>query len=80
MVAALAQDAGLVAYARDDFDVTPVQASAYSFQSEWVVLAQAGPDLGGLTEAPNWYRLLARPGDPVWTDQYSNVLRVFKWR
>jgi hypothetical protein len=80
VVAALAQDAGLVAYARDDFDVTPVQASAYSFQSEWVVLAQAGPDLGGLPEAPNWYRLLARPGDPVWTDQYSNVLRVFKWR
>ncbi len=49
--------------------------------SHWVVLARNPDDLQSL--AANDARWLALEGDParrVWTDDYSNIVSVFKWR
>ena len=45
--------------------------------SVWVILARDANDAGQLAHsAPRWIQLLSRPGDPLWTDDYSNVLGV----
>lgn len=73
----LARDAALVAWWWDDVDFDPDNGRD---QSTWVVLARRSEDLGGLDTNVRWSPLEERPSLPVWTDDYSNILRVFKWR
>ena len=47
--------------------------------SEWVVMAQQSPAFESLTRNPRWRRLQAQTDSNVWTDDFSNVLRVFRW-
>jgi hypothetical protein len=32
-----------------------------------------------LVQDPRWQTLSGKPGQPVWRDDYSNLLRVFRW-
>jgi hypothetical protein len=73
----LARDAGLVARWWDDVDFDPENGRD---QSTWVVLARRTEDLGGLEASVRWTPLEARDSLPVWTDDHSNILRVFRWR
>jgi len=47
--------------------------------SEWLVMAQQSPALDKLAQDPRWRALRARPDADVWTDDFSNILRVFRW-
>ena len=47
--------------------------------SEWVVMAHQSPAFESLTRNPRWRRLQAQTDSNVWTDDFSNVLRVFRW-
>ena len=51
--------------------------------SQWVVLASKDSDLAPPRDqagaGKGWQALRARPTDPLWTDDYSNVLAVFRW-
>jgi len=51
--------------------------------SRWVLLARRREDLGGLREAPpgtnGWRQAKTNPKVGVWTDDFSNVLRVMDW-
>jgi hypothetical protein len=44
--------------------------------SHWIVVARTRHALGPLVRDPRWRRLESRPGLPVWTDQFSNILDV----
>ena len=45
----------------------------------WVVLARGESDLGQLARSgPRWIRLTASAGDPLWTDDYSSLLRALR--
>jgi hypothetical protein len=70
----------LVCYSRDDFDVSPDETKAGKTQSQWVVMARDAADLGDLIRDPNWKPLKGDPNAKVWTDDFSNILSVFKWR
>jgi spermidine synthase len=48
--------------------------------SQWVLLARGKEDLGNLAHDRRWRPLERRPPLGVWTDDYSNVLRVWRWR
>jgi hypothetical protein len=66
--------AGLVEY-DTDFDRYPGKRA-----SQWVILANRMKDFGQLTRDPRWKPLQRRPEVGVWTDDYSNLLGVFKWK
>jgi hypothetical protein len=66
--------AGLVEY-DPDFDRYPGKRA-----SQWVILANRMKDFGNLTRDPRWKLLQRRPEVGVWTDDYSNLLGVFKWK
>jgi hypothetical protein len=44
-----------------------------------VLLARKERDLGSLVRSIGWERLERRPSVKVWTDDFSNLLSVFKW-
>ncbi len=48
--------------------------------SDWVVLAPTFADLGDLAFDSRWINLVAEPGARVWTDDFSDVFSVFRWR
>jgi spermidine synthase len=77
VVARIAADRRLVCYMREDKDVPPEKAAQGMRASVWVVLARDENDVGQLAHsAPRWVGLVSDPGDPLWTDDFTNVLGV----
>jgi hypothetical protein len=77
VLARIAADRGLVCYLREDPDVSPEKAGQGMRASSWVIVARDQNDVGQLAEsAPRWVRLVSAPGDPLWTDDYTNVLGI----
>lgn len=79
-LANLAHDARLLAVARFDERVGPDEARAGKTPSHWVVLARRPEDLRGLADDPRWHPLAPRPDKTLWTDDFSNLLEVIRWR
>jgi hypothetical protein len=76
----LAHDAGLVARARLESKVSDKEAAEGKTASHWTVLARRAEDLGALAADPRWSPLLPRPDKQLWTDDFSNIFEVVKWR
>ena len=76
VLAGEATDLSLVGYQRVDTEVTSAQSAAGKYPSAWLVMAPAAENLGGIPDQPNWRVLQANPNDPVWTDDFSDVLSV----
>src|ERR1041385_1922550 len=47
--------------------------------SEWLVMARDSLTFDTLAHNPRWRVLRGRTGADVWTDDFSNILRVFRW-
>lgn len=47
--------------------------------SQWVLLAHRMEDFGKLPKGLHWWPIRSRPEVGIWTDDYSNLLSVFKW-
>ena len=74
----LAQDAGLVCLLQD-YSVGEAEQNLLYVRSVWVVMARSQADLGELTADNRWSLLSGTPKAGVWTDDFSNVLSVFRW-
>jgi hypothetical protein len=49
--------------------------------SHWVIIARRPEDLNLLTAGDTrWLPLKAHPGVKAWTDDYSDLLGVVRWR
>lgn len=80
VIAALASDAGLTARMRHDIASPTDRQKEAKSDSIWCVLSAKDSDLGPIALDPNWQVLHRSPSDPLWTDDYSNVLKVLNWR
>jgi hypothetical protein len=80
VLGALAQDAGLVCLIDRDTNVTEAESGQGKRASEWVVMARAKADLGELGTDAHWAPLEAPSGTHVWTDDYSNLIRIIQWK
>ena len=60
-------------------DLNPQQPNGKD-PSHWVVLARNSADYGTLANDPDARPLLSTGTRDVWTDDFSNILSVFKWR
>jgi hypothetical protein len=79
-VANIAADSHLIALAQFDTRVTPDEARAGKVPSHWVVLARRRDDLHMLATDRRWHALEPRPDKRLWTDDFSNIFEVIKWR
>lgn len=79
-VANLAHDAKLVALAQLEAAISKEDARDGRTPSHWVVLARRAEDLGALRADQRWRALPPRPDRRLWTDDFSNILEVIRWR
>jgi len=79
VLANLARDAGLICLAREDLSTSAQEKKAGKEPSQWIVMARSGSDIDKLRKRGLWETMPGQAGAPVWTDDYSNILEVFKW-
>ncbi|MEO8874125.1 MAG: fused MFS/spermidine synthase, partial [Polyangiaceae bacterium] len=74
----LARDAGLVSRIRNDLLVQDDELAQGKTPSQWVVLTTTEANLATLADDVRWVPM--RTNDArVWTDDFSNLLSVYKW-
>jgi hypothetical protein len=77
---AAAADPPLDAFIWPDLDVSPEQRAAGRDPSIWLVMARHIDDLPLTVHNPPWRRAQPRPDLRPWTDDFSNLWHVFRWR
>lgn len=76
LASAVALDAGLQALVRYDDDEEPTGKAS----SDYVVAAKHSEDFGTLQDHMLWSAVEKPAGVQAWTDDYSNMLAIVKWR
>jgi len=79
VVATLTRDAGLIGLIEAD-GVSEADVKNGKFPSIWVVIGRNSNDLGKLVGDSRWRRLLATGRSKVWTDDFSSVISIFRWK
>jgi len=77
---ALARDDGLVSLSDDDSNLSEAEIEAGKSRSQWLVMARSRTGLGELATDARWTPVDTPAGTQVWTDDYSNLLRVMTWK
>ena len=80
VVANLANDARLVCFYRDDLTISASESAQGKEASQWVILARAKEDLRTLPSDQRWQPLDARPSFGLWTDDFSDIICLLKWK
>jgi hypothetical protein len=72
----LAEDANLEARVFNDSE-----DHIWKSGSHWVAVARTKEELGKLAEMPDhWTELDRGENAPLWTDDYSGLLRIVNWK
>ena len=80
VLAELARDARMAGIVGADTAVTEAQRAALKMNSTWVVLSRRATHHAPLLRQPGW-RVLAPSADvTMWTDDFSNIFDVYRWR
>lgn len=79
LFAALTSDAGLAHLRQADLRREPTESWTGRLPSEWILLARSRDDLRALALDDRWAPIVDAP-TRVWTDDYSNVLTLLRWR
>ena len=76
VLADLAEHNGAMSLTMVDAEFDPI---AGKDPSEWLVMAHQSPALDSLAQKRRWRVLQGRTESDVWTDDFSNIVRVFRW-
>lgn len=79
LFAALAPDAGLAHLRQADLRREPTGSWTGRLPSEWILLARSREDLRALRLDERWAPVVDTPVR-VWTDDYSNLFALLRWR
>ena len=80
VIGALAQKEGLYALANRDSEIPEEDTRKGRNGSHWIVVAKERAALASLEGHPGWRTPIILPTVEPWSDDYSNVLRVFAFR
>jgi Ca2+/Na+ antiporter len=75
VVADLARSRSLACLASNDEERNPDKEP-----SQWIAVARNEQDLAALAKDSRWVALAGDGSRRVWTDDFSNIVSVFKWR
>jgi spermidine synthase len=76
----LAHDAGLFALMNDDAQVSAEESRQGKFASWWVVMARNENDVEVLKNDSRWRVLPPLADSQVWTDDYSNIVSILRFK
>lgn len=77
VVANITSELGLAAAIRPDTELTDEDHLMGKYISVWITVARTRAELAPL--GPDWYPLKAVPWLRTWTDDYSDLMSVFRW-
>ena len=75
-----AADAGLFCRIQRDVPVSTQGAEIGRAPSCYLIMARNSYDVGGLASDPRWVAAATRKDLGLWTDDYSSIVRILKWR
>lgn len=78
VVSGIARSLGLAAASRDHRPSAEERRRGVH-RSHWVALGREPAALGRLRTDSRWRALGGDADEPVWTDEYSNILSVVEW-
>jgi hypothetical protein len=76
----LAKELKLAALIQNDVNLSAELFAAGKSPSRWILLARDQRALEPFTREPRWRALDGNLGGDLWTDEYSDVLKVLHWR
>lgn len=76
----LAKELELTALIQDDFELTPEEIAEGKSPSRWMLLSRDRRAADTFASGARWQRLDGRLGGDLWTDEFSNVQKVLRWR
>jgi hypothetical protein len=76
LISAVVTDAALEALARHDDELQSVLKA----RAHFIVAGRNSEALGALEQDENWFRVKKPEAIAPWTDDYSNMLAILKWR
>lgn len=80
VVVELARDARVAGIVGADVAIATSQQMSFKMTSKWIVLSRRAQDHALLALQPGWRVLAPKAEVGVWTDDFSNVFSVFRWR
>jgi len=78
VIANLAAALELEAFVQDDIEIPEEEAKRGKLPSTWVVAARSAEAIDPIVRSGDWRRCKQRRGVELWTDQFSNVLKVMR--
>lgn len=76
----LAAELNLAAFMQNDFDISAKEQAEGKSPSRWILMARDQRVAAPYLTAGRWRRLNGQLGGDLWTDDYSDLLRVIHWR
>ena len=76
----LATELELTALIQDDFELTPEEIAEGKSPSRWMLLSRDRRAADTFAFGARWQRLDGRLDGDLWTDEFSNVVKVLRWR
>jgi spermidine synthase len=80
VVANLAEDAGLAGLIQYDTDLSKRKVEEGTSPSIWAVVARSPQDLARLASDQKWRSLRSKEGTKLWTDDFSSLISIVKWK
>jgi hypothetical protein len=80
VLAALAAERGWTCLTQRDLELSKSALEAGKAPSQWMLLARRDADVAMVLKTAAWSRVPPRPGVRPWTDDFHNLLCVFRWR
>ncbi len=80
VLADLARAARVACLTREDAFVSPQEQESGKAASTWLVMARHRDDLAALAADPRWRAGRSRDQPVIWTDDYSSLLSILRWR
>lgn len=75
----LAREAGLLCLSYDETEAGSDETVKGKYASHWVVMAHDSLPLLPLAPKKHWHQLKGDPAKPLWSDDFSNILSIFRW-
>jgi len=72
----VAKELNLTAFIQNDFNLTEQLSAEGKSPSRWILLARDRRVVERFTKEPRWRALDGRLGGDLWTDEFSDVLKV----
>jgi spermidine synthase len=76
----LAQQASLYCIVQNDSSTAKDEIENGKYPSKYAAIARNQADFGILSSDPRWKQAHTRPDLGIWTDDYSSILSIFRWR